>query len=390
MATASGSVATPSCRPREAGEPRTVSGAGRYARHELLPEIGVAGQERLRSGRLLCVGAGGLGSGALPYLAGAGIGRITIIDPDRVDRTNLQRQVVFGERDVGAPKALAAAARLRDLNPDIEVVGIEGRFDASNAEALLRAHDVAVDGSDNYAAKYLLADTTAKLRMPLVYGSVTSMDAMVTVFDVRHGPCLRCLFPKPPSGWVPNCAEAGVLGPLVGMIGAVQAAEAVKLLVGGGGDGPLQTLTGRLWYLDARGMRSRQVAVTRRDGCAGCAGTAEPVPDDAPRCDAALGVDAATASALAGALFVDVREAAEFDGGHIPGALSRPLSLLRSAPPELPSAAVYVLYCAHGVRSATAVEALAAAGVANVRHLEGGLSRWSGPLEAPVQTDGTR
>jgi sulfur-carrier protein adenylyltransferase/sulfurtransferase len=243
MATASGSVATPSCRPREAGERRTVSGAGRYARHELLPEIGVAGQERLRSGRLLCVGAGGLGSGALPYLAGAGIGRITIIDPDRVDRTNLQRQVVFGERDVGAPKALAAAARLRDLNPDIEVVGIEGRFDASNAEALLRAHDVAVDGSDNYAAKYLLADTTAKLRMPLVYGSVTSMDAMVTVFDVRHGPCLRCLFPKPPSGWVPNCAEAGVLGPLVGMIGAVQAAEAVKLLVGGGGDGPLQTLT---------------------------------------------------------------------------------------------------------------------------------------------------
>lgn len=362
---------------------------GRYDRHELLPEVGAVGQARVRAGRLLCVGAGGLGSGALPYLAGAGVGRITIIDPDRVDRSNLQRQVLFAESDVGRPKALAAAERLRALNPEVEVVAIEGRLDASNAETLLRAHDVVLDGSDNYAAKYLLADTTARLRLPLVYGSVTGMDAMVTVFDVRHGPCLRCLFPEPPRAWVPNCAEAGVLGPLVGMIGAVQAAEALKLLVGASSDADaaLRPLTGRLWYLDARDMRSRQVAVARREGCAGCAGTAEPVPDDVGRCaapsdrSAALAIDAAEATALDAALFVDVRDPDEYARGHIPGAVSAPLTALRSAtPPTLPGASVYVVYCSHGVRSVAAAEALAAAGVRNVRHLAGGLTRWSGAL----------
>jgi sulfur-carrier protein adenylyltransferase/sulfurtransferase len=356
----------------------------RYARQSILPEIGEAGQERLRGARLLCVGAGGLGSAALPYLAGAGVGRITIIDPDRVDRTNLHRQVLYGERDIGRPKALAAAERLRDLNPDIEIVGIEGRFEPANADALLHEHDLVVDGSDTYAAKYLLADATARLRMPLVYGSVTGMEAMVTVFDVRHGPCLRCLFPQPPQGFVPNCAQAGVLGPLVGITGAMQAAEAIKTLLADGGataavDG-LRPLIGRLWHIDARDMRSRQVAVPKRAGCAGCAGTAPSVPFDAPSCSAVPVVDAERALALPGALFVDVREAHEFDVGHIPGALHRPLSALRRSAPELPSAPHYVVYCTHGVRSVSASQLLVAAGVGGVCHLEGGLTRWRGAL----------
>lgn len=354
--------------------------ADRYARHAILPEIGSAGQERLSHARLLCVGAGGLGSAALPYLAGAGVGRITIIDPDRVDRSNLQRQTLYGEGDVGVPKARAAAARLRDLNGDIEIVGIEGRFDVTNAETLLREHDIALDGSDNYAAKYLLADTTARLRMPLVYGSVTGMEAMVTVFDVRRGPCLRCLFPQPPESWVPNCAEAGVLGPLVGITGAVQATEAIKTIVGGGSEGGLKPLVGRLWHVDARDMSTRRVAFARRDGCAGCAGTAEPITEDAPRCASPLAIGPDVAAGLADALFVDVREPEEFAAGHIPGALNRPLSALRHAPAALPTATAYVVYCSHGVRSVTAADLLGAAGIVGVRHLEGGLVNWHGPV----------
>lgn len=354
--------------------------ADRYARHTILSEVGPEGQARLRRARVLCVGAGGLGSAALPYLVGAGVGRVTIVDPDRVDRTNLQRQVLYGERDVGTPKARAAAARLGDLNGDVEVVALEGRVDAGNVEDLVRSHDVVVDGSDNYATKYLLADTTARLGRPLVYGSVTGWEAMVTVFDARRGPCLRCLFPEPPRGWVPNCAEAGVFGPLVGVTGAMQAAEALKLLVA---DPALRPLVGRLWFVDGRDLATRQVAIARRPGCAGCAGTAEPVSDDAGRCAAVVAIDAAAAAALAGALFVDVREPDEFAAGHLPGAVNVPLSTLRGSPPQLPDAPAYVLYCSHGVRSRTAAERLSAAGVAGVRHLEGGLGRWAGPMTAP-------
>ncbi len=357
-----------------------MSDTERYARHVLLPEIGPAGQARLSSARLLCVGAGGLGSAALPYLAGAGVGRITIVDPDRVDRSNLQRQVLYGERDVGSPKALIAAARLRDLNPDIEIVGLEGRLDAANAEALLREHDIAVDGSDNFTAKYLLADTTARLRMPLVYGSATGMEAMVTVFDVRHGPCLRCLFPQPPQGWVPNCAEAGVLGPLVGIAGSMQAAEAIKVIVGGGPEADLRTLVGRLWHVDATDMSTRCVAIARREGCAGCAGTAEPVVEEAALCAAPLAIGPGAAADLADALFVDVREPEEFAAGHVPGALNVPLSALRHAPVTLPPAPAYVVYCSHGVRSVSAADLLGAAGVVGVRHLQGGLASWRGRL----------
>lgn len=360
----------------------------RYVRHTVLPEIGAKGQARLAGASVLCVGAGGLGSAALPYLVGAGVGRITIVDPDRVDATNLQRQVLYGEGDVGEPKVRAAAARLRDLNREVEIATLEARVDAGNAETLVRAHEVVLDGSDAYATKYLLADTTARLARPLVYGSVTGWEAMVTVFDVRAGPCLRCLFPAPPQGWVPNCNEAGVFGPLVGVTGAMQAAEALKVLLA---DPSLRPLVGRLWFVDGRDLSTRQVAVARRAGCAGCAGTAAPVPDDAIWCAAELAdesaaveaVDARAAADLPGALFVDVREPDEFEAGHLRGAINRPLSALRAAAPTLPDAPAYVLYCSHGVRSRTAAAILGAAGVRGVRHLEGGLARWEGARPAP-------
>lgn len=356
-----------------------MPGIDRYARHTVLPEIGPEGQARLAAARVLCVGAGGLGSAALPYLVAAGVGTVTILDPDRVDRTNLQRQVLYGERDVGAPKAGAGAARLRDLNPDVEIVAMEARLDATNVDELVRSHDLVLDGSDNYPTKYLLADATARLGRPLVYGSVTAWEAMVTVFDARQGPCLRCLFPQPPQGWVPNCSEAGVFGPLVGITGAMQAAEALKVLLA---DPSLRTLVGRLWFVDGRDLSTRQVAIPRRSGCEGCAGTAAPVADDAVRCAVDLALDARTAVSLEGAVFVDVREPDEFAAGHVPGAVNRPLSALRGGPHGLPAAASYVLYCSHGVRSRSAVAILEAAGVVGVRHLDGGLARWDGELTA--------
>jgi sulfur-carrier protein adenylyltransferase/sulfurtransferase len=355
-------------------------GSDRYDRQTILPEIGPAGQDRLRRARVLCVGAGGLGCAALPYLAAAGVGTITLIDGDRLERSNLQRQVLYRDRDVGTPKARAAAAHLRALNPEVDVIGLEARLDAGNVDDLLRAHDLVIDGSDNYATKFLLGDATASLGMPLVYGSATGMEAMVTVFDARHGPCLRCLYPQPPRGWVPNCATAGVLGPLVGMVGAIQAAEAIKLLAGvdrlpGG-----QSLVGRLWVLDARDMTSRQIATARRSGCPTCAGTPAPLDVPTVTCAPLEALDAATAAAWDDASFVDVREPEEYARGHIPGALLRPLSTLRQAPDALPPAPRYVLYCATGPRSVVAARLLAERGIGRLAYLHGGIAAWGGGL----------
>lgn len=353
----------------------------RYGRQMLVPEIGEEGQERLRRASLLCVGAGGLASAALPYLAGAGVGRITIIDADRVDRSNLHRQVLYEERDVGAPKAVAAAQHLRGLNPDIEVVGIEGRLDADDADPLIAAHDVILDGSDNFATKFLLADVTAKHGRPLVYGSVIGMEGMVSVFDARVGPCFRCIYPQPPSEWVPNCAEAGVLGPLVGMVGTIQAAEAVKLLAGEGRSTGLRSLVGKLWVLDARDMSSRQLTIHPREGCGTCAGTPDPVHLPEAECATAPGLDAAAVEASSDVVLVDVREEEEYVRGHIPGALCRPLSTLdEHAALALPDAPRYLVYCSRGPRSIAAVDVLHRAGVTGLTFLRGGLGAWNGPL----------
>jgi len=343
----------------------------RYARQTLLPEIGAAGQQRLAGATVLCIGAGGLGCASLPYLAAAGVGRIVVIDHDRVDRSNLQRQVLFSEADVGVCKAGAAARRLEAINGTIRVEGIEDRLDLHNVERLFGQADVVIDGSDNYPTKYLAADAALKFGVPLVYGSATGMEAMVTVFLPGDGPCLRCLFPEAPTGWVPNCAEAGVLGPLVGMAGAVQAAEAIKLLVG---TPALTSLSGRLWLVDARDMSSRQLAIGKRPDCPAClrnraalelAGSGPTVHE----------IDQEQAQALQGALWVDVREPDEYAAGHFPGAVNLPLSRLRAGECELPDAEHLVVYCATGMRCRAAAPLLTDAGTGRVHVLPGGYTK---------------
>lgn len=345
----------------------------RYAKQTILPEIGPAGQARLGASSVLCVGAGGLGCASLPYLVGAGVGRVTIIDADVVDRTNLQRQVLFGEASLGQPKAAAAAARLTDLNPMVEIEALEQRFNAGNAEALIRGHDVIVDGSDNYATKYLLADASVKFDRPLVYGSVTGMEAMATVFHARRGPCLRCLFPEAPTGWVPNCAEAGVLGPLVGMTGSLQAAEAVKLLASP--DGAMNTLIGRLWIMDIRDTRQQIIAVRKRPDCPVCSqapSTIELLADDMEVRE----IGPREAHELPDCRLFDVREPDEYAAGHIPGAISLPLSTLQDGQARIPSGTRCLIYCESGARCRPAAVHFKAAGYREIFSLRGGRKAW--------------
>ena len=358
---------------------------GRYAKQFILPEIGPGGQSRLDAGRVLCVGAGGLGCAVLPYLAGAGVGRITIIDNDRVDKTNLQRQVLFGESSLDQPKAIAAAERLHDLNPEIDIRAIDGRLDVDNVEALLLEHDVIVDGSDNYATKYLVADACVKFGRPLVYGTVTGMEAMVTVFHAKNGPCLRCLFPQAPTGWVPNCAEAGVLGSLVGMTGSLQASEASKLMVGDSTG--MQSLIGRLWVMDARDGQSRLMAVNRRTDCNTCSRPRDQITLQGAPASILQEIGVDEARALSDWIFLDVREPDEFAAGHIPGALNVPLSQLQNGTINPPAESRCVLYCESGVRCRTAADILKQFDYQDIRGLRGGLPAWQATADLHTHTD---
>ena len=238
----------------------------RYARHLALPEIGLEGQRRLRAGSVLVVGAGGLGSPAALYLAAAGVGRLGIVDGDRVDESNLQRQVLHGTADVGRDKTASAAARLRDLNPHVAVEAHQLQLDAGGADALLARYDVVVDGSDNFATRYLLSDACVRIGKPCVHASIHRFEGQATVLVADGAPCYRCLFREPPPpGTAPSCAEAGVLGVLPGLLGTMQAAEAIKLLTGVG-----QTLAARLVLVDIRRMRFQEVALRRDPGCPAC------------------------------------------------------------------------------------------------------------------------
>jgi len=350
----------------------------RYLKQTLVPEIGDAGQTRLARSRVLCIGAGGLGCASLPYLAGAGVGHITIVDDDRVERSNLQRQVLFGESDLGLPKAQAALRRLSDLNPQIELQALDERLSIENVESLFRDHDLVLDGSDNYATKFLCGDASVKFGVPLIYASATGMEAMVTLFDAADGGCLRCLFPSPPTGWVPNCAEAGVLGPLVGTVGCIQATEAVMWLVTG-----RSGLNGRLWWLDARAAASRQLELRKRSECPTCSLPRDRIelackPPAFPEIDFQLACD------LDKNLFVDVREIDEFEKGHLPGAIHLPLSRLdRDADVSLANAQHYVLYCQTGPRAERAAQILDGRGL-RLYLLRGGMASWEGELERCV------
>jgi adenylyltransferase/sulfurtransferase len=373
----------------------------RYHRHLILPEIGVDGQRRLKAARVLLVGAGGLGSPAALYLAAAGVGTIGVVDEDDVELSNLQRQVVHDTDSVGTPKVESAAARLRAINPHVEVVTHRTRLTSVNALRLLADYDVIVDGSDNFPTRYLVNDACVLLGKPNVYGSVLRFDGQASVFSFGDGPCYRCLFrDPPPAGMVQNCAESGVLGVLPGLVGVVQAAEAIKLITGAG-----EVLAGRLLLIDGLRMRFRTIDVARDPECRAC-GTHEittlidydafcgVAPDaEAPASAADDGdSDEITPRALAERMsggtpppLLDVREPYEWTIARLPDARLVPLDTLPDAVSTLDPGAELVVYCHHGIRSAAAVAWLRERGFRRVRNLTGGIDRWSREVDSATR-----
>ncbi len=363
----------------------------RYARHLVLPQVGLAGQERLKASSVLIVGLGGLGSPAALYLAAAGVGRIGLVDFDRVDESNLQRQVLHGTAAVGTPKTESARARLHDLNPHVELRVHDEPFTTANALALVGAYDVVVDGTDQFATRYLVNDACVLAGKPNIYGSVHRFEGQVSVFATADGPCYRCLFPEPPAaGTVPNCAEGGVLGVLPGIIGAMQAAEAIKLMCGLGAP-----LVGRLLHFDALTMQAREVSFDRDTACPMCGDGATPrLLDDYNAFCGAFAMDKSSShmdddadmtviefkahrDAARPLWLLDVREPWEYSTVRFDGATLIPLGELASRADEVPRDADVVVYCHHGMRSARAVSMLRRAGWERVRNLAGGIDRWS-------------
>ena len=362
----------------------------RYSRHTLLPEFGVEGQERLKAGRVLIVGAGGLGSPAALYLAAAGVGTIGLVDFDDVDVTNLQRQVLYGTSDVGRPKVDVAKAKLSDLNPHISIAVHRERLSAANASQLIAAYDVVIDGTDNFSTRYLVNDACVMARRPNVYGSVFRFEGQAAVFATADGPCYRCLHPEPPpAGLIPNCAEAGVLGVLPGIIGTIQATESLKLIMGIG-----EPLIGRFLIYDALRMRFRELKLPKDPDCPVCG--ARPaittLRESAASCDTRasgareLSVRELKARLDSGRppLILDVREPSEAAICRLPGARLIPLGELSRRLDELDPSAEIVVHCKSGGRSARAVAMLEDRGFAHVSNLTGGILQWISEIDGSL------
>ena len=360
----------------------------RYARHIALESVGLEGQRRLKAARVLIIGAGGLGSPAALYLAAAGVGTIGLVDNDLVDVTNLQRQLLHGTRDVGRSKLESARDRLHDANPHVQVELHASWLTSANALDIIRAYDIVVDGTDNFATRYLINDACVLLGRPNVHGSVFQFDGQASVFATADGPCYRCLFPvPPPAGRVPNCAEGGVLGVLPGLIGTIQALETIKLIIGIG-----ETLAGRLLIVDALTMQTRTVHFDRDPECTAC-GTrtiTQLIDYDrfcgtAPLPTAAVGsVREITPVALAARIarhddfdLIDVREPHEAAMQRIDGARLIPLGTLAAALTSLDPSRDIVVHCRSGGRSGDAARQLQAAGFTRVSSLAGGMLRWN-------------
>ena len=363
----------------------------RYSRHLALPEVGVLGQLRLRRARVVIVGAGGLGSPVALYLAAAGVGRIGLVDDDRVDLTNLQRQVLYGTSDLDQPKTERARRRLLDLNPHVEIVPHELRLAAANALDVLADYDVVIDGSDNFPTRYLVSDACVLLGKPHVYGSIYRFEGQVSLFWAGHGPCYRCLYPEPPEpGAVPNCAEGGVLGILPGVIGSLQATEAIKLVLERG-----EPLLGRLLLFDALELRFRELALRRDPDCPACGDrrTIRALTDAAAACSAE--VKGAAPEILAaelkrridapgGPLLLDVRTDEEWAIARIEGATRIPLDRLSARLGELDAEREIVVYCHIGARSAAGAALLLERGFGRVSSLAGGIDSWSTEIDPSV------
>lgn len=370
----------------------------RYSRHLIMPEVGMQGQRHLKSARVLLVGAGGLGSPLGLYLAAAGVGTLGIVDFDVVDETNLQRQVLHGTNDVGRPKLDSARDRLRDVNPHVRIEAHETRLTSENALDILRGYDVVVDGTDNFPTRYLVNDACVLLGKPNVYGSIFRFEGQVSVFHAAEGPCYRCLFREPPPpGLVPSCAEGGVLGVLPGIVGALQASETIKLLLGQG-----QPLIGRLLLFDALAMRFREMNLRKNPECPVCGEnpTLTELIDyeqfcgipQAERAEAMEreGLPRLTPAELSNRLargdrltIVDVREPHEWEIVNLApyGARLIPLGELLERMNELDSAQELVLHCRSGARSAKAARQLQEAGFRRLWNLEGGILRWADDVD---------
>ena len=369
----------------------------RYSRHIMLPQISMRGQQRLKASSALIVGLGGLGSPAALYLAAAGIGKIGLVDYDRVDISNLQRQVIHDVQSEGQLKVVSAAKRLAELNPDIEVNPFPVLFNSENASEVSAGYEIIVDGTDNIPTRYLLNDLAVLTRRAYVYGSIFRFEGQVSVFSTENGPCYRCMFPEPPPpGVIPTCSTAGVMGVLPGIIGSIQAAEVIKLITGAG-----NPLIGRLLLFDALDMSSETVRIRKREAC--------PVCGIDPRIKELLDYETWCRSSVMAQSVVphsewniepeelsrnlkdgspifllDVREEFELAISSLPGAINVPLPDLESQIDQVPFEQEVVVYCRNGIRSLEAVEKLRKTGRDRVRHLQGGINAWSEKIDPSV------
>ena len=381
----------------------SVDEVRRYSRHLIIPEVAMDGQKRLKNARILCIGAGGLGSPALMYLAAAGVGTLGVIDFDTVDESNLQRQVIHGQSDIGRLKAESARNTIQEINPNVSVVLHTERLDSSNALEIFANYDLIIDGADNFATRYLVNDACVLLGKPYVWGSIYRFDGQISVFwagSPVNGPCYRCLYPvPPPPGMVPSCAEGGVLGVLCAAVGSIQVNEAIKVITGIG-----EPLVGGLMVYDALEMSFRKIKVRKDPNCPICCDnpTISELIDYEAFCgtvsdEAVAAAKGSTISATdlremidAGKeiLLVDVREPAEYEIVRIPGSVLIPKGdiLSGAALAGLPQDRPIVLYCKTGVRSAEALAALKAAGFRDAVHVQGGVTAWATQVDKTLPT----
>jgi len=378
----------------------TVDEVKRYSRHLIIPEIGMTGQKRLKNARVLCVGAGGLGSPALLYLAAAGVGTLGIIDFDVVDESNLQRQIIHGQSDIGRPKAESARDSVREVNPYVDVVLFEEALSVDNAMEIFAQFDLIVDGTDNFATRYLVNDACVLLGKPYVWGSIFRFDGQASVFWADYGPCYRCLYPDPPPpGMVPSCAEGGVLGVLCASIGSIQVTEAIKLITGVG-----ESLAGRLMIYDALEMSYRTVRVRKDPECAICG--KNPTITELIDYDAFCGVVSEDAQLAASGstitatelrrmldegddiFLVDVREPNEYEIVSIPGSVLIPKDqiLTGAALERLPQDKRIVLHCKTGARSSECLAVVKNAGFSDAVHVGGGVLAWVKQVDPSLPT----
>ncbi len=380
----------------EPGPELTVDEVRRYSRHLIIPDVGMMGQRRLMNAKVLCVGAGGLGSPALMYLAAAGVGTLGIVEFDTVDESNLQRQIIHGQSDIGKSKAESAKESISEINPYVKVNIHNVRLDVDNVMEIFAQYDLIVDGTDNFATRYLVNDAAVLLKKPYVWGSIYRFDGQASVFWAEHGPCYRCLYPEPPPpGMVPSCAEGGVLGVLCASIGSIQTTEAIKLIAGIG-----ESLIGELIVYDALELSYRKVKIRKDPKCPICSAhptQTELLPDYESFCGM---ISDGAAEASAGStisvtelkekmdrkdkfMLIDVREPGEFEIVRIPGSTLIPKQefLNGSALEKLPQDVPIILHCKSGVRSAECLAVLKQAGFADATHVAGGVIAWAKQID---------